>query len=123
MYLEALIRLADIIENIESRNEVLFSEKYHKETRELIEHLSKSLINELEFKEKNPGPYKFGFGKLELEIYSPDHTEKQEWTAIARTNKTQLNYRFNSLMGIIDILSKCIKQINEDEPDSIKKED
>ena len=124
MYLEALIKLADIIDHFEKKNEVLISDQYHKDARELIEFLSKSLATDLEFKSKDPGPYSFGFGELQLNIFSPDQTNKQEWAALARFKNGQKNYRFNSIMGLIKILISTVKEINnEDKSDPLKKED
>jgi hypothetical protein len=112
MYVEALIQLADVIGRLEEKGEFLISEKYHNDTKELIEHLSKMLVSELEFKQKNPGPYSFGFGDLEINIFSPDHTDEQEWASIVRTKNTQKNYRFNSMMGLIKMLIMAVEQEN-----------
>jgi hypothetical protein len=114
MYIESLLRLAQIVENFESRGEKLVSEEFHKETVELIESQSKFLITELEFKKDNPGPYDFGFGDLTISLFSPDQTDIQEWAAIARKGTWQKNYRFNSLMGLIKVLSLVVEDSNKD---------
>ena len=112
MFIESLIRLAETVDHYETNNEFLISEKFHKDTKELIEYQSKSLISELEFKKNNPGPYSFGFGDIEINIFSPDQTEEQEWAAIVRIEKEQKNYRFNSLMGLIKVLIMITEEQN-----------
>jgi len=109
MYLESLIRLAEIVDHFKQKNEVLISEDFHKQTTELIEAQSKFLIKELEFTQQNPGPYNFGFGELSITLYSPDQTEIQEWAALARKGEWQKTYRFNSIMGLIKTLSLCLE--------------
>lgn len=120
MYVEALIQLADIISKFEEKGDFLVSEKYHKDVRELIGHLSKMLSSELEFKQKDPGPYSFGFGDMEINIFSPDHTEEQEWASIVRTKTTQKNYRFNSMLGLIKMLIMATNQENGSTEDKNK---
>jgi hypothetical protein len=114
MYLESLLRLALIIENFENRGEKLVSEEFHEETKKLMEAQTKFLITELEFKRDNPGPYDFGFGDLTITLFSPDQTDIQEWACIARKGTWQKNYRFNSLMGLIKILSLVVEESNQD---------
>jgi len=114
MYLESLMRLATVISEFEERGEYLISEEFHKETVELIESQTKFLISELEFKQKDPGPYDFGFGDLTISIFSPDHTEIQEWAAIARKGNWQKNYRFNSIMGLVKTLSLVVEDSQKD---------
>ena len=114
MFLESLIRLAEIVDNYESKNEFLVSEKFHSDTKLLIEQQSNFLIAELEFKRDNPGPYSFGFGDMEINIFSPDQTDEQEWAAIIRKGNEQNNYRFNSIMGLIKVLVMSINKKDED---------
>lgn len=112
MFIESLIRLAEIIDHYESNKQVLISDKFHKETVELIKYQSDFLVSELKFKQDNPGPYSFGFGDFEITIFSPDHTEKQEWAAISRKGNEQKNYRFNSITGLIKVLIMAIEDGN-----------
>jgi hypothetical protein len=105
MYLESLLRLAQIIEEFDNRGEKLISPEFHQETLELMEAQTKFLVSELEFRKDNPGPYNFGFGDLIITVFSPEQTEIQEWAAIARKSKWQKNYRFNSIMGLVKVLS------------------
>lgn len=110
MYLESLIRLAEIIDHYKSKNEYLISEEFHKKTEELINVQTGFLRHELEFKRENPGPYSFGFGDLEITFFSPDQTDEQEWAAICRKGNEQKNYRFNSIMGLIKVLVLAITE-------------
>lgn len=112
MFLESLIRLAEIFDYFRTTEQILISEKFQKETEELINQQTKYLVAELEFKKNNPGPYSFGFGDIELNIFSPDQTEQQEWAAIARIGNEQKNYRFNSIMGLIKVLVMLIEEKN-----------
>lgn len=112
MFLESLIRLAEIVDHFKTIDQVLISEKFQKETEELISHQTKFLITELEFKKNNPGPYSFGFGDLNIVIFSPNETEEQEWAAIVRYKNEQKNYRFNSIMGLIKVLIMAIQENN-----------
>lgn len=109
MFLESLIRLAEIVDQFKQENKILISEKFQKETEDLIASQTKFLMTELEFKRDNPGPYSFGFGDLEINIFSPDQTGEQEWAAITRKGNEQKNYRFNSLMGLIKVLKLSIE--------------
>lgn len=114
MYLESLLRLAQIVEEFNSRGEKLFNEEFHQETEELIKAQSKFLVTELEFKRDNPGPYDFGFGDLTISIFSPEQTDIQEWAVIARKQNWQKNYRFNSIMGLIKVLSLVVEESEKD---------
>jgi hypothetical protein len=120
MYLESLLRLAEIVDHYDSNNEQLVSEEFHKSTTELIESQSKFLIEELEFRKNNPGPYNFGFGDLVITLYTPEETGIQEWAAIARRGKWQKSYRFNSVMSLVKTLVLCIEESSEENkaPDS-----
>ena len=109
MYLESLLRLAQIISEFNEKGEKLISEEFHNETEELIKKQSEFLVHELEFLKENPGPYTFGFGELDITLYSPDQTTIQEWAAIARKGTWQNNYRFNSIHGLIKAISSVIK--------------
>lgn len=113
MYLESLLRLVQIIDHFDSSNEKLISEKFHGETTELIKAQTDFLIEELKFKKENPGPYDFGFGDLTISVFSPDQTEIQEWAVIARKGNWQKNYRFNSIMGLIKVLSLVVDDSNK----------
>jgi len=115
MYLESLIRLAEIVDHFKENDEKLISNDFHDKTVELIEAQSKFLVTELEFKQQNPGPYSFGFGDLELTIYSPDQTDIQEWAALCRKGTWQKAYRFNSIMGLVKVLVSCINDSEEDD--------
>lgn len=112
MFLESLVRLAEIFDYFRTTEQILISEKFQKETEELINQQTKYLVAELEFKKNNPGPYSFGFGDIELNIFSPDQTDQQEWAAIARIGNEQKNYRFNSIMGLIKVLVMLIEEKN-----------
>jgi hypothetical protein len=114
MYLESLLRLAEIVDHYDSNNEQLVSEEFHKSTTELIESQSKFLIEELEFRKNNPGPYNFGFGDLVITLYTPEETGIQEWAAIARRGKWQKSYRFNSVMSLVKTLVLCIEESSEE---------
>ena len=115
MYLESLLRLAQIVEEFNSKNEKLISEDFHKETEELLIQQSKFLSHEMEFLVSDPGPYDFGFGDLAITVYSPQQTEIQEWAAIARKGTWQKNYRFNSILGLIKVFSLAINDSDEKE--------
>ena len=110
MFIESLMRLAEISDHYKTKGEFLVDEKFHKDTDELILAQSKFLITELEFKNANPGPYSFGFGDLEISIFSPEHTDEQEWAALVRKGTEQKNYRFNSLMGLIKVLVMAVNE-------------
>lgn len=112
MFIESLIRLAEIIDYFESTNTKLISENFHKQTRDLIDHQNKFLMNELSLLAENPGPYNFGFGELQISFFSPQEMDDTEWAAIARYKDWQKNYRFNSPMGMIKVLSEIIKDTN-----------
>lgn len=112
MFIESLIKLAETIDYFESRGEFLIDENFHSQTKELIFDQTEFMKVELEFKHSNPGPYSFGFGDVEINIFSPDQTEIQEWAAIVRKGSEQSNYRFNSIMGLIKTLSLAINDGN-----------
>jgi hypothetical protein len=114
MYLESLLRLAQILDEFDKKGEKLVSEEFHKETEELLKSQSNFLIQELKFKEENPGPYDYGFGDLTISIFSPDQTDEQEWAAIARKGSWQKNYRFNSIMGMVKVLSLIVEDFNKE---------
>lgn len=116
MYLESLIRLAEVVDHFKTEGTPLISEEFHEKTEELIESQSKFLASELEFLHKNPGPYNFGFGDLVFTIYSPHQTDLQEWALLGRKGKWQKNYRFNSIMGLVKVLSLCVEE-SEEEPE------
>jgi hypothetical protein len=109
MYLESLLRLAEIVDHFEKKDKKIISEEFHKKTVELIESQTKFLITELEFRKDNPGPYNFGFGDLVITLYSPEETGIQEWAAIARRGSVQKTYRFNSVMGLVKTFVLCIE--------------
>lgn len=112
MFLESLLRLAQILDEFDKKGEKLISESFHKETEQLLISQSAFLAQELEFKKDNPGPYDFGFGNLVITIFSPEQTDVQEWAVIAREGKWQKNYRFNSIMGLIKVLSLIVDPNN-----------
>ena len=115
MYLESLLRLAQIVEEFNAKGEKIISEEFHKETEELLILQSKFLSNEIEFLVSDPGPYDFGFGDLTITVYSPQQTEVQEWAAIARKGTWQKNYRFNSILGLVKVFSLAINDSVESE--------
>ena len=118
MYLESLIRLAEIVDHYNQKKEFLVSEKFHKDTEELITAQSKFLAADLEFRANNEGPYDFGFGDVILTIYSPEQTEIQEWAMIARKNDWQRAYRFNSVIGLVKALSTVINDTENSEKET-----
>ena len=118
MFLESLLRLAQIYDHFDKSGQKLISESFHKETEELIKSQSNFLVSELEFKRDNPGPYTFGFGDLTVTLFSPDQTEVQEWAAIARKGTWQKNYRFNSIMGLIKVFSLVVEDSEKDSSSS-----
>jgi hypothetical protein len=109
MYLESLVRLAEIVETYNQKGEKLISEEFHSETEELIKSQTNFLVTELQFIKDNPGPYDFGFGDLSISLFSPEQTGEQEWAGIARKGTWQKNYRFNSTMGLVKVLSLMIE--------------
>ena len=113
MFIESLIQLALIIDEFESSGQTLISKEFHDNTKTLIENQTKFLIEDLKFKETDPGPYTYGFGDLTLTIFSPDHTEIQEWAIIARKGVFQKNYRFNSILGLLKALSLVVNDTND----------
>jgi hypothetical protein len=120
MYLESLLRLAQTVGEFNEKGEKLISEEYHKETADLIKAQTEFLVEELKFKQNNPGPYDFGFGDLTMTIFSPEQTDVQEWAVIARKNKWQKNYRFNSIMGLVKVLSLIVEESNKDNEEEDK---
>lgn len=113
MYLESLIRLAEILETFNEKGEKLISEEFHSATEDLIKSQTNFLIAELEFVNNNPGPYDFGFGDLSISLFSPEQTGEQEWAGIARKGTWQKNYRFNSTMGLVKVLTLMIQDSSE----------
>jgi hypothetical protein len=113
MYLESLIRLAEILETYNQNGEKLISKEFHADTEELIKSQTKFLVSELEFVQNNPGPYDFGFGDLVVSLFSPEQTGEQEWAGIARKGTWQKNYRFNSTMGLVKTLTMMIQDSSE----------
>lgn len=109
MFIESLIRLAEIIDHFESTDSKLISDEFHQKTRELIDHQNKFLIHELTLMQENPGPYNFGFGDIQITFFTPQELDDTEWGVIARSLKWQKNYRFNSPMGMIKTLMEIIK--------------
>lgn len=112
MYLESLLRLAQVLDEFDKKGEKLVSEEFHKETEELLKSQTNFLIQELKFTEDNPGPYDYGFGDLTISLFSPSQTDEQEWAAIARKGTWQKNYRFNSIMGLVKVLSLIVEDFN-----------
>lgn len=113
MFLESLLRLAEIVDYYEKHDEVLVSKKFQDDTKKLIESQNKFLMEDLKFLRDNPGPYDMGFGNFTMTIYSPNETEIQEWAMISRNGTCQKNYRFNSIIGLIKALSMSIDEFNE----------
>ena len=109
MYLESLLRLAEIIDHFNKSEKTLISKDFHDKTVELIDSQTKFLISELEFRKNNPGPYTFGFGDLQITLFSPEETGVQEWAAISRKGTWQKSYRFNSVMGLVKVLVSSIE--------------
>lgn len=118
MFLESLIRLAQIYDHFDKKGDKLISNTFHTETKELIEAQSKFLITDLEFRKDNPGPYSFGFGDITITIFSPEQTDAQEWAAIARKGTWQKNYRFNSIMGLIKVFTLVVEESDKDSSES-----
>lgn len=118
MYLESLLRLAEVVDHFEKREKKLISDEFHAKTVELIESQTKFLMTELEFRRDNPGPYNFGFGDLVITLYTPEETGVQEWAALARRGKIQKTYRFNSVMGLVKTLVLCIEETVEKDDES-----
>lgn len=114
MYLESLLKLAEIVDHYNTNGQELISKDFHETTVELIESQTKFLIEELEFRKNNPGPYNFGFGDLVITLYTPEETGIQEWAAIARRGKWQKTYRFNSVMSLVKTLVLCIEESAEE---------
>lgn len=113
MYLESLMRLAEIVETYNQVGEKLISDEFHKETEELIKSQTNFLVEELEFIKDNPGPYDFGFGDLTISLFSPQQTGEQEWAGVARKGTWQKNYRFNSTMGLVKVMTLMIQDSSE----------
>jgi hypothetical protein len=113
MYLESLLKLAEILDHYDQAGEKLISEKFHEETEKLVVSQTNFLITELEFRRDNPGPYNFGFGELVITLFTPEETGEQEWAAIARKGTWQKTYRYNSVMGLVKVLSLCIQESND----------
>ena len=113
MYLESLLKLAEILDHYDQTGEKLISEKFHEETEKLVVSQTNFLITELEFRRDNPGPYNFGFGELVITLFTPEETGEQEWAAIARKGTWQKTYRYNSVMGLVKVLSLCIQESND----------
>lgn len=113
MYLESLLRLAEIVDHHKQNGTYIVDEEFHSDTEKLIEAQTKFLIADLEIKQKDPGPYNFGFGDLIITIYSPDQTDVQEWAALARKGDWQKSYRFNSILGLIKVIAKCTEDSSE----------
>jgi hypothetical protein len=118
MYLESLLKLAEILDHYDKTGEKLISEKFHEETEKLVVSQTNFLITELEFRRDNPGPYNFGFGELVITLFTPEETGEQEWAAIARKGKWQKSYRYNSVMGLVKVLSLCIQESSDQKGDS-----
>jgi hypothetical protein len=115
MYIESLVKLAEIYSIYEDRKEKIVDENFHDEVKQLIEEQTKFLKNELEMKLRNPGPYVFGIGdEFTLTIFTPEHTETAEWAAIVRSKTSEgectKNYRFNSMQGLINCLIKAFEE-------------
>lgn len=113
MYLESLLKLAEILDHHDKAGEKLISEQFHEEVEKLVLSQTNFLITELEFRRDNPGPYNFGFGDLVITLFTPEETGEQEWAAIARKGTWQKSYRYNSVMGLVKVLSQCIQESNE----------
>jgi hypothetical protein len=107
------MRLAEIVETYNQVGEKLISDEFHKETEELIKSQTNFLVKELEFIKDNPGPYDFGFGDLTISLFSPQQTGEQEWAGVARKGTWQKNYRFNSTMGLVKVMTLMIQDSSE----------
>ena len=124
MYLESLLRLAEVVDHYNSKNTHVVNKDFHEKTVELIDKQTKFLIEELQFRQDNPGPYNFGFGDLVITLYSPEETGVQEWAALARKGTWQKTYRFNSVMGLVKVFSLCINDAaSENSPEKETKEE
>lgn len=113
MYLESLLRLAEIVDHYRTTGSYVVDEEFHSDTVKLVEEQTKFLISDLEIKQKDPGPYNFGFGDLVITIYSPDQTDVQEWAALARKGDWQKTYRFNSILGLLKVIELCTEDSSE----------
>lgn len=110
MYLESLLRLAEITDHYRQKNSCVVDPEFHVQTEELIKSQSEILTAELEFRKNNPGPYNFGFGDITITVFSPEETGKQEWAMLARKGDWHKAYRFNSVMGVIKSLVSVIQE-------------
>ncbi len=108
MYLESLIRLAETISYFEEKNEFLIDKDFHEQTKSLIESQTEFLINDIKFQESDPGPYTYVFGEIEINIFSPEQTEINEWAIVSRKGIIQKNYRFNSIFSLLKALSMIV---------------
>ena len=120
MYLESLLKLAEILDHHDQTGEKLISEKFHEEVEQLVVSQTNFLITELEFRRDNPGPYNFGFGELVITLFTPEETGEQEWAAIARKGAWQKSYRYNSVMGLVKVLSLCVQESQQNESEEGK---
>jgi hypothetical protein len=118
MYLESLLKLAEILDHHDQTGEKLISEKFHEEVEKLVVSQTNFLITELEFRRDNPGPYNFGLGELVITLFTPEETGEQEWAAIARKGAWQKSYRYNSVMGLVKVLSLCIQESSDQKGES-----
>jgi hypothetical protein len=48
-----------------------------------------------------------------ITLFTPEETGEQEWAAIARKGTWQKTYRYNSVMGLVKVLSLCIQESND----------
>jgi hypothetical protein len=110
MYLESLLRLAEITDHYKQKDQFVVDPEFHTQTEELIKSQSEILTSELEFRKNNPGPYNFGFGDLVITIFSPEETGQQEWAMLARRGDWHKAYRFNSVMGVVKALVSVIQE-------------
>jgi hypothetical protein len=114
MYLESLMKLAEIADHYKTNNKILIDPDFQQKTEELIAKQSEILAKELEFRKDHPGPYNFGFGDLVFTIFSPEHTGEQEWAMIARKNKWQKAYRFNTVMTMVKTLVSAVEESSKE---------
>ena len=123
MLIESLARLVTINEECKSSNIVLHSADFMKDTQEIIDAQVASLSKDLEFSEKEPGPYVFGIGTFSITIFTPVHTASADWVMILNDEKEEVKkgvYVFTSIYGMIESLITTFEIIQNTNSDNQK---
>jgi hypothetical protein len=111
MFIESLAKLTLIYEECKQKGIVIESEQFMNDTKEVIDKEIALLQEDAKFYLENPGPHIFGFGKLEICIFSPQYTQDGTWVMATKqsgADKIDETFKFNTIPAFLkNLISVC----------------